>query len=504
MKRILCLWFPLWPIQRLRHKRPELRTIPLVVYVETRGKAAVASASPQAQQHGIRIGMPLAEAKAICAKAHFDLHDAEADVTTLRRLALWCQRYAPWIAVERPDSLILDITGCGHLFGGEEELTKQAVEQLTRLGFVAKAAVAQSARVAWAVARYQSSNVLIVAAGAHGQALDSLPVEALRLGEECLRLLWQFDIRTIGQLRQLPRASLPARFGADILQRLDQGLGEIPEPFTWERARAPVEASWTFECPCSDRHAVELVFERLLKQMLTKLQPQHLGIQRLRCTFQVLELEPYGFTVGLLHANDSLGYLMELLRLHLDRVRLPAEITGATLRADLIVPLEFRQGRLFADATVAERWRRVPALVEVLSNRLGKQAVLRPRLLPEAQPELAWSYEPWLEQEVSAPPKSWHKEKATGALIRPLLLESSPIPIAVIANVDSGAPLRFTWQGQTFAVARHWGLERIETGWWRGCQVRRDYYLVETTAGERFWLFRETAKGAWYFHGIFA
>jgi protein ImuB len=464
----------------------------------------VATSSPHAQRQGVTVGMPLAEAKALYARAHYELHDAEADAATLRRLALWCQRFGPWVAVEHPDSLILNITGCGPIFGGEEKLATQAVKQLTRLGFVAKAAVAQTGGAAWALAHYQSGNALIVVAGAHLQALHALPVEALRLGEELLPLLRQFDIHTIGQLRQLPRASLPARFGPHVLQRLDQAFGDVPEPFTWEMASTPVEATWTFECPCSDRRSVEFVLEHLLKQMVAKLQAQQLGIQRLRCTLKVLGSEPHGFIVGLLHANNVLGYLMELLRLHLDRVRLPAEITGTTLRAELVVPLEFQQGQMFADDIIAERWRRVPALVELLSNRLGKQAVLRPHLLPEAQPELAWRYEPWLEQEVSLLAKAGHKEKPTETFIRPLVLESQPIPIAVMSNVSGGPPLRFTWQRQSFTVARHWGLERIETGWWRGRQVHRDYYLVETTAGDRFWLFRAAEVEAWFLHGVFA
>jgi protein ImuB len=334
------------------------------------------------------------------------------------------------------------------------------------------------------------------------QTLESLPVEALRLEEELLPLLRQFDIRTIGQLRQLPRPAVHARFGLHLLQRLDQAFGDISEPLTWEIAQAPTQASWSFEWPCSDRRSVETALEHLLTQMLAKLVPQQLGIQRLQCTLQVLDGRPHGFTVGLLHANNSLSYLMGMLRLHLDRVQPPAEITGTLLEAKRVVPLEFQQGQMFAHDTRAERWRRVPALIEILSNRLGKQAVLRPRLLPEAQPELAWRYEPWLEQDLSLAMPAGQKEKQ--ALLRPLVLQASAVPIAAMSAVAGGPPLRFSWQRRSFTVARHWGPERIETGWWRGRHVRRDYYLVETTAGERFWLFRAVEDGTWYLHGVFA
>ncbi len=524
------------------------------MYEARREKMVVALCSPQAQKCGVRAGMPLAEAKALPVQAHYETCAAEADRATLRRLAWWCQRFGPWVAVEGADSLVLDVTGCGPVFGGEDKLAKRAVKQLAQLGFVAKAAVAPTIGAAWALAHYQSANALVVQAPTHRQALGPLPLEALRLGKELLPLLRQFDIRTIDQLRQLPRAALPARFGLQVLERLDQAFGDVAEPFIPEIPSEPVEASWEFECPCSERRLVEFVLKQLLQQMLAKLQPQQLGVQRLRCTLQVLGSEPCGFTVGLLHANDGLGYLLEMLRLHLDRVRLPAEITRAALRAELVVPLEFRQGQMFAEDSLAERWARVPALVELLSNRLGKQAVLRPRLLPEAQPEFAWRYEPWLEQDIALLTKSWEKEKATPAFLRPLVLEASPIPIAVMSHGSGGAPLRFSlWNaplspvrrgegsgvrgevppdsapltptplppeyreerdfecptsnnrhGDSFTVARHWGPERIETGWWRGRHVRRDYYHVETTSGARFWLFRETEGDAWFLHGVFA
>ncbi len=502
----------MWPIQRLRHARPELRRLAAVLYEARREKLVVALCSPQAQKYGVRAGMPLAEAKALSVKAHYEMCAAEADRTTLRRLAWWCQRFGPWVAIEGADSLVLDVTGCGPVFGGEDKLTQRAVQQLAQLGFVAKAALAPTIGAAWALAHFQSANALIVQAPNHRQALGPLPLEALRLEKELLPLLRQFDIRTIDQLRQLPRASLPARFGLQVLERLDQAFGDVAEPFISEIPSEPVEASWEFECPCSERRSVEFVLKQLLEQMLAKLQPQQLGVQRLRCTLQVLGSEPWGFTVGLLHANDALGYLLEMLRLHLDRVRLPAEITRATLRAELVVPLEFRQGQMFAEDSLAERWARVPALVELLSNRLGKQAVLRPRLLPEAQPEFGWRYEPWLEQDIALLTKSWEKEKATLAFLRPLVLESSPIPLAVMSHGMGGVPLRFSFKMGTgplnskgpVPILKYWGPERIETGWWRGRHIRRDYYLVETTSGVRFWLFRETEGDAWFLHGVFA
>src|SRR5262245_47834548 len=129
MKRVLCLWFPGWPIQRLRRARPELDRLPLVLSQPGRGKLWVTARSRTASRQGVAVGMPLAEARALTANSsstRFEMHDPRADREALRKIAVWCQRFTPVVGVEErepsetPDSLLLDITGCGPLFGGEE------------------------------------------------------------------------------------------------------------------------------------------------------------------------------------------------------------------------------------------------------------------------------------------------------------------------------------------------------------------------------------------------
>ena len=138
MRRMLCVWFPLWPIQRLRHAQPELKEIPLILNAPGRGGPKVVVCSPQARKEGIKPGMPVAEARAILgmhSRTHFERLNAEADRKTLRRLALWCQCFTPLTAVERPDSLFLDIAGCGPLFKGEQNLARCVMRQLKSLAY---------------------------------------------------------------------------------------------------------------------------------------------------------------------------------------------------------------------------------------------------------------------------------------------------------------------------------------------------------------------------------
>src|SRR5262245_52635788 len=128
MKRVLCMWLPRWPIQRLCRGEPELSRQPLALYAPgAGGKVFVTVCSLAAARRGVAPGMPLAEARALTMQnrglpTRFALHEPREDREALRRLAVWCQRFSPLVSLEQaesPDSLFLDITGCAHLFGGE-------------------------------------------------------------------------------------------------------------------------------------------------------------------------------------------------------------------------------------------------------------------------------------------------------------------------------------------------------------------------------------------------
>lgn len=478
-----------------------------MLYAPDHIRKETVACSPQAAREGVKLGMPLAEVRALLGShslTHFEAYDPETDRKALRRVALACQCFSPLTAVEEPDSLFLDITGCGPLFGGERNLAESVVRRMHANNLVVRAAVADTPGAAWAFAHHhRAARILVVPPGGHQSLLKTLPVEALRLSPVSAQLLHEFDIRWVEQLMQLPRAVLPARFGPGVLQRLDQALGDREEPITPETPSEPVGASWSFEDHCRDHQLLETVLEHLLGQVLASLHPQQLGIERLLCTMHALGAEPQSLTIGLLQASASLRYMMQLIRLQLERTRLPSEIATLDVQAVRVAPLEFRQQPMFERDRQSERWPQFAQLVELLSNRLGKDAVLRPDCCADAQPERAYALAPWLDQEITARPKADEEKHARETWLRPVQLHARPITIAVEAAAPGGPPLRFDWQQQRYAVACCWGPERIETGWWRGRDVRRDYYVVETAAGERFWLFR-TDNDSWFLHGTFA
>ena len=280
MKRVLCLWLPNWPIQRQWLKQPELRRRPLVLFATAqRDQEIVAACCPLAIRHGIRVGMPLAEAKAtgndrdaLCIM----VHDPLADRATLQRLAWACNRFAPIVGIETsagPECLLLDVTGCGPVFRGEENLACQLYQDVQRWGLKARIAIAGTVGLAWAAAHVtvDSKPITTLSSEDEHDTLRILPIEALRLSASVTLKLRQLGIRRVEHLLDLPRQSLPSRFGTEIIERLDQMLGDLPEPITPERRPEPLDAVWETETPLCDENRISVILTKLLSRILDKL-----------------------------------------------------------------------------------------------------------------------------------------------------------------------------------------------------------------------------------------
>jgi len=502
----------------------------------------VVLASGCAVRQGVVPGLPLAEARALLERGssrearcvpHFEQHDPAADLDQLRELAASCQRYSPLVGLEEdpePQSLLFDVTGCAHLFGGEEKLARQIVRDFGKSGLVACMALADTVGAAWGVAHFEKhflqaaaritgavSELLpvVVPPGRQQAALHPLPIAALRLPAAVVETLQELDLGTIGRLRALPRDTLAPRFGAGVARRFDQAGGFIPEVIVPVRPAEPVSAEWSFSEPVSDRHALAAILRILLDQLATVLVARQQGIQRLECRLLCTGRRSIDLVVGSLRPQAAAAHLEELLNLRLERTALPGEVLRIQMQATSLGPIEFHQESLFEEIEKTgqhDAERELATLLDRLSHRLGTRRVLKARLVPDPQPECASRWEPVLQAGEKPPARkaaAIAKDSAAGqpgnlpAAARPLWLSPQPEPIAVVSLVPDGPPIRFSWDGHDQVVRHFWGPERIETGWWRGPQVGRDYYRVETATGQRFWLFRRQNEGTWFLHGVF-
>jgi protein ImuB len=438
-----------------------------------------------------------------------EILDRMADREALEALAECCERFSPTVGVEAaadPECLLCDISGVAHLFGGEAALAEQVVGDFARRGLTVRVAVADTLGAAWAVA-HQTTSMAIVPAGEGAAALRPLPVAVLRLADEVLGLLQQLGIERIEQLLALPRSELTARFGPQLRQRLDQATGQLPEPVPARKSRPRFHARWAFDPPTARRETVEQVLDRLLAQVTAMLACRGCGVLRLECRLHCPPQRPIRVGFGLFEATVAVKHLSELMRLQLERLRLTTPITAIEAEATATAPLERRQQELFADDSPRSRPRQLAGLIDRLSSRLGRHAVARVRLKPDAQPELAWQYEPLVDH--GSRPRRRPPTAPADWPPRPLQLLPHPLRLSAMSLSPDGAfpggpPVRFSFHGCEHHVAHAWGPERIETGWWRGQAVGRDYFHVETTTGCRFWLFRRLRDGQWFLHGTFA
>lgn len=428
-------------------------------------------------------------------------------------------RFSPIVGTEPTDaaSILLDITGLAHLFGGETALAENIVGDFARQGFSIRLAIADTLGAAWAATHYcrlPPSGFLTVSHGETASFLAPLPIEALRLPEEIVRLLHELGIIRIGQLEALPREDFSSRFEPLLLQRMDQAQGRLDEPVPACFLPPTFEADWSIEHPTTRRDAIEAILERLIDRMAAMLAHASLGALRLECRLEFEHAatapKPRASTLslGLFQPTSGSRHLFELARLQFDRLRIPAPVACVHVAATLTAPLEPDKQRTFFDCFGEDapwdgfagpsRDMQFAKLVERLSSRLGSTAVSRVRLRPEAQPELSWHYDPMVER------RRRRRNPSHGELPpRPLRLFERPHAIAVAAVSPGGPPLRLELSRGAQKVTQSWGPERIETGWWRGHPIGRDYYRVETAAGSRFWVFRRLRDGKWFLHGIF-
>ncbi|MGH6981922.1 MAG: Y-family DNA polymerase, partial [Stellaceae bacterium] len=240
MRRVMSLYLPRWAMERRSGNDTGHR--PAVQAVSVGSRRLVSAVNPAAEAQGLLPGLALADARAQVPNLAVAQADPDGDAASLLRLAQWCGRYSPWTVPHGTDSILLDITGCAHLAGGEEKLGIELVRRLGARGITARIGIADTIGGAWAMARGGAHEVNVIAPGEMRAALAQLSVRALRLDAETIVALERLGLRRIGDLYPLPRADLAKRFDNDLMARLDEALGECREALS---PLPPAPPHWT-------------------------------------------------------------------------------------------------------------------------------------------------------------------------------------------------------------------------------------------------------------------
>ncbi|WP_296611400.1 DNA polymerase Y family protein [Sphingomonas sp.] len=506
-RRYLALFFPWLPAERIRITRPHLfagrAEAPYALTEKVKGALRVHAIDREAARLGIERGMTLADARARLTELEAFDHVPHDDHLWLERLADGCARYTPWVMLDAPDGLVLDITGCAHLLGNETALASDVLARLDRLGVTAQHAFAANPDAARALARWRS-------VGANeDEAVRRLPVVALGLEEEATTALKRAGLKTVGDVVARPLSAIAARFGSDAATQVRRIIGEADSPLTPRIVAPPLFVERRFAEPVARTEFALTVLGELIGEAALRLDQTHEGGRRFEARFFRTDGLVQRMAVETGRPTRDVAAVLRLFR---ERIETLADPIDPGFGFDLIrldVPVAERldaaqlklEGGAVGEAELAQ-------LIDRLSTRVGRSRIRRfaprDRHLPEQAELMLPATDP-------VPPCDWPELETGEPPLRPIHLFDPPQPIDSIASeVPDGLPRQFRWRRVLHDVARVEGPERIATPWWGSYQApTRDYYRVEDRRGRRFWIFRhglygEVAEPGWYIHGLFA
>ncbi len=552
-RRILSIWLPRLPIDRIKRKlsasnvaqadishtrgrlplplagegwggglaaSPALEVkYPSVVVAKQSNALLIHSLDDLAVRAGLSIGLPLANARAICPELTVFDADEVADRKTLDDIADWCDRFTPLVALDPPYGLYLDITGCAHLFGGERALLQIVSGALDRRGFTVSAAVASTSVCARTLTRQASGK--IIAEGEETLAVSPLPISALGAGDAITGGLRRAGLKTIGDVASRAPHEITARFGSGFTSLLAQALGQGDAPISPRKPLPDYIVEKRFPEPVATENVIAMNLSALAAMLVTAMDKQGKGARRLEASFFRTDGAVRTIAVDTGRPVTKAEVVDRLFRERLDALNDPLDpgfgfdlIRLSASRTEIVV-----QQQRDLDAHVHDN-DELSALIDRIAARIGGKRVVVHLPQDTHIPERAVMAMPAQHHLAAAAQAAWPERIESEPPLRPLRLFDRPEPIKVpFATVPDGPPHQFTWRRVTHTVARVEGPERIAMEWWKqnGDGPTRDYFRIEDEAGLRFWIFRdglyesesadeegEPASPGWFVHGLFA
>ena len=547
-RRVLSLWFPRMGAEQLLRQARMAEEQPFAVVQDTGKMQVISSLSASAEGWGLTHGQSLHDAMAMCPKLITRLQNLQLEARFLTSLRRWASKFSPWVAEEVPNALVIDLTGCAHLFGGELGVIQQVELDCLELGLSVHIGMADTKGAAWALARYagqplglsrtgdaidqeapatrsravkrrnwerggqlprlQSSQGgcgRIAAPGFTRQALASLPVAALRLEDHVITSLNQLGLQRVDNLMDQPRAVIARRFGKGTVYRMDQALGVAPEPVS------PAKQSLHFACRLTLPEPIGLIqdmvaaLDKLLPRLAASLTAKGRGVRRLRLEAYRTDQTMQSVEVGLACPSADIARMRPLLLIKLEEIKAEFGIDVLRVIAVQTEPIYAHQhnGNIEAGNVVAARLSQnteLDDLIGKLGARIGLEAITRLHPGDSHIPEKAAQV---LAAAWSIPQMDW-----------PVVLRARPLiyfqPEPVVAAEVPEVPLHFKWRGLTHELRSAQGPERIAPEWWLAERAwrsgTRDYWQVVTKSGDRLWLYFAhggVISGGWFCHGRF-
>ncbi|WP_341519903.1 DNA polymerase Y family protein [Pseudomonas sp. G.S.17] len=446
---------------------------PLALLSGTPQRRILQAVNPAARALGLRPGQSLTSAHAMVrdfATAEFDPAETER---WHRLLAAWAYRFSSQVSLKYPRVLIMEVESSLGLFGPWPVFEARLRAELNALGFSHRIVVAPNPVAARMLANVHDG-LAVTCSESLRRTLEQMPVDRIGLTRETATALSRMGLRNLQQVLGLQRNSLARRFPAQVLQHLDTLLGERPVALEFYTPPDYFDVRIELNFDVESHQALLFPIKRLVSDLAMFLGGRDSGVQRFTLHLEHLVGADTLVPVGLLSAERDGAMLFELARGRLEQIQVPSPVRAVRLHARELPPFVPAHRELFDERPQQSLpWEQ---LRERLRARLGDESVNGLRLRADHRPECAWQADSETRVRLSqtkVPRPGW------------LLSQPSPLP-----------------EAGTRILA---GPERIESGWWDGGDIRRDYFLVETRTGQRGWAYRTVGEGGdLLLHGWFA
>lgn len=498
-KRYLYIWFRYLVTDWMCVNDPCLKTKAVIVCAPVHGRMVIRSVNELAEKEGIEPGMVLADARAIVPSIEVKDEQQHLSEKLLKRIAEWCIRFSPVVAIDTPDGIIIEATGCAHLWGGDGNYAEEIKSRISSKGYRVRVSMADTIGCAWALARYGKTN-LLASPGNVSNVLLNLPAASLRLDSAVLERLNKLGLQRVRDFINIPKNVLRRRFGGGLIQRIAQATGSEEEyiqpvipPEIYQERLPSLE-------PITTATGIEIGLKQLLDALCKRLKSEEKGLRK--ASFKCYR------TDGIIHAlqigtNKASHNALHLFRLFEQKIETLAPGPGIelfVLEANQVEEVDPVQERLW-EHLLGLNNQHLSELLDRISGRVGSEQIKR--FIPDEHywPERSYKASSLMEEKELP---MWIAERP-----RPVHLLKVPERIEVTAPIPDYPPMLFRYKGQLHRIKKADGPERIEQEWWIQEGEHRDYYCVEDEMGKRYWLFRSghyksNSVFQWYLHGFFA
>lgn len=499
-RRFVSIWFCHLLTDWFVRRHPDLRGQPFVLAAPDHGRMKITAANHAAQSQGITTGTSVADARALLNTLQVFDDVPGLPVKLLTALGHWSIRYTPVTAIDPPDGLLFDVSGCAHLWGGEIPYLRDIFTRLKDFGYTIRIGMADSPGAAWAVARFGSPAAPVIPPGEQLNVLLPFPPDALRLEPAVLEKLRKLGLYQIRSFIDMPRAALRRRFGTGLLLKLDQALGVENEILT------PLQSPEVFREwlpsiePIRTATGIEIALKQLLEGLCQRLTQEGKGLRSAVFKCYRVDGQLRQIAIG---TNRPAHHPVHLFRLFEGKIPQLAPGLGIelfVLEAVKVEDTQPAQDVLWKSTTGLEDTA-IAELLDRITNKTGADTVHR--YLPDQHhwPERSIKVTSNLQEKADI---GWRTDRP-----RPIRLLPQPEPVEVTAPIPDYPPMLFIYRGRIHRIKKADGPERIEREWWLEAGEHRDYYTVEDEEGQRYWIFRLGHYDAdkphrWFIHGFFA